>query len=102
LLLATTRQNDVFLWPVKLPGPDGRPNDWNQSAIEAAKLAETRWIRMVANMAAGMYDCFVASGELADPEWPPLSFHEILRLSFKDRFIRSADHLILRQLRGEA
>ncbi len=92
----------MFLWPVKLPGPDGRPNDWNASALAAAQLAETRWVRMAANMGAGLYDTFVASGELADPEWPELSFHEILRLSFKDRFIDSADHPVLRSLRGEA
>lgn len=101
LFLAITRQNDVFLWPVKLPGPDGRPNPWSESALAAAQLAERVWVRMAANMTAGLYDVFQASGELADPEWPELSFQEVLRLAFKDRFIRSADHPVLKALRGD-
>lgn len=102
LFLAISRQNDLFLWPVKLPGTDGRSNSWTDSALAAAQLAERVWIRMAANMGAGLYDVFQASGELADPEWPELTFHEVLRLCFKDRFIRSADHPVLKALRGEA
>ncbi|MFH1265135.1 MAG: hypothetical protein ABIK89_05365, partial [Planctomycetota bacterium] len=50
LFLAISRQGDVFLWPVKLPGVDGRSNPWNESALAAAQLAETQWIRVAANM----------------------------------------------------
>ena len=96
------RQADVFLWPCKLPGTDGRTNSWLDSALAAAQLAERVWIRMAANMGAGLYDVFEASAELTDPEWPDLTFPELLKLCFKDRFIRSADHPMLRQLRGEA
>ncbi|MHB8955441.1 MAG: hypothetical protein ACYC4U_20885 [Pirellulaceae bacterium] len=102
LFTAITRQNEVFLWPCKLPGADGRKNDWNDSAIAAALLAETRWVRMAANMQTGHYDVFEASGALTDPEWPEYSFSEILRLCFQDRFVRSADHPVLKQLRGES
>ena len=34
-----TRQKVVFLWDISLPGPDGRENEWNRSALEAANLA---------------------------------------------------------------
>ena len=101
LHLAITKQSDVFLWPVKLPGPDGRRNEWNDSAMEAAKLAESKWVRMAANMANGHYDVFEAVGELAEPTWPDLSLKEVLRLCFKDRFIESMDHPCLKALRGE-
>jgi hypothetical protein len=101
LFLATNRQGDVFLWPVKLPGPDGRSNTWNDSSLAAARLAEQSWIRVTANMAAGMYDTFEATGELPEPEWPELTFSEILRLCFRDRFIQDIDHPVLRSLRGE-
>ena len=101
LHLAITKQGDLFLWPVKLPGPDGRRNEWNDSAMEAAKLAESRWVRMAANMAGGHYDVFEAVGELAEPTWPDLSLKEILRLCFKDRYIKKSDHPCLRALRGE-
>jgi hypothetical protein len=100
LFLAANRQGDVFLWPVKLPGPDGRGNTWNDSALAAARLAESRWVRVAANMGAGLYDVFEAAAELSEPSWPDLPFPEILRLCFKSRFIDSADHPVLRALRG--
>jgi len=100
LFLAVNRQGDVFLWPVKLPGVDGRSNTWNESALAAARLAEAKWVRTAANMPGGMYDVFEAAGELSEPEWPQLSFAEILKLSFKDRFIQSVDHPVIRSLRG--
>jgi hypothetical protein len=102
LFLAINRQNDVFLWPVKLPRGDGRSNSWNESALAGAEAAENRWVRISANMTAGQYDVFQAQAELTDPTWPELSFKEILRLAFKDRFIKDADHPMLRQLRGES
>ena len=101
LYCAVTRQNDVLLWPVKLPGADGKSNSWNESAVAAAKLAESRWIRLAANMPGGMYDVYESEGELSDPEWPELAFPEILRLAFKARFIQSLDHPVVKALRGE-
>ena len=53
LFLAVNRQGDVFMWPVKLPGSDGRVNTWNDSALAAARLAETKWVRVAANMPGG-------------------------------------------------
>jgi hypothetical protein len=100
LFLAVNRQGDPFLWPCKLPGADGRSNTWNESALEAARLAESRWIRVAANMPAGMYDVYEAAGELSEPTWPDLTFRQILKLSFKDRFIQSANHPVIRALRG--
>lgn len=101
LFLAINRQNNLFLWPVRLPGRDGRSNPWNDSALAGAQRAERRWIRLAANMPAGLYDTFEASAESSEPEWPDLSMSEILRRAFKDRFIRSLDHPVLKQLRGE-
>ena len=102
IFLAVTRQQNLILWPAKLPGADGRSNSWNESAIAAAKLAESHWVRMSANMAAGYYDVCQATDELAQPEWPPLSFPKILELGFRGQFITSIDHPVLKQLRGEA
>src|SRR3712207_2780357 len=39
LHLAINRQGVPFIWPVKLPGPDGRHNEWHRSAAEAAERA---------------------------------------------------------------
>jgi hypothetical protein len=100
LFLTVNRQGDVFLWPAKLPGEGGRTNAWNDSALAAARLAETRWVRVVSNQGAGMYDTLQAEGELSDPTWPELSFAEILKLCFQGRFIQSVEHPVIRALRG--
>jgi hypothetical protein len=102
LFLAVNRQGDVFVWPAKLPGPDGRTNPWHESALASARLAETRWVRVASNQGAGIYDTFEAEGQLSEPEWPELSFDKILELSFKGRFIQDFDHPCIRALRGLA
>lgn len=101
-LLFTTinRQGVIFLWPVRLPGPDGRHDEWSRSALEAATIATKGWTRVVANMSLGAYDVFQAVGELPEPEFPDLDFRAILRTAFKDRFVQSADHAVIRRLQG--
>lgn len=100
VLTAINRQGLVFLWPIKLPDYRGQLDDWNRAALVAAKLAESTWIRLSANMSVGTYDLFKATGFTDPPEWPPLPFREILKLAFKDRFIRTADDPIIQKLKG--
>jgi hypothetical protein len=100
LFTAMTRDNTLFLWPVKLAA-DGRPNSWYDSAREAAAEAMTSWVRVAANMAIGAYEYWVAPGNLAEPKWPALSFAELLAIAFKgDRLIESLDHPIVGRLKG--
>jgi hypothetical protein len=101
LFTAMNRQGVLFLWPVRLPGPDGKVDEWSRSAHEAAELGRKGWVRVAANMALGAYEVFQAQGELGDPDWPAESFHHLLRVAFKDRFIDCPDHAVLRKLRGE-
>jgi len=100
LFTAITRQNVLFLWPVPLPGADGKSNPWHQSALDAARLAEKHWVRCTANMQAGYYDVFQSEANLSDPEWPDLSFHEILKVAFRGRMINDIDHPVIQKLRG--
>ena len=104
LVTAISRNSPVpFLWPIPMPGPDGRPNRWHESAAEAARHAERNWLRVVADMSAGCYVPHVAAGNLPEPEWPEdLTLAELLKLAFRDRFIGDVDHPALRRLRGEA
>ena len=101
LFTSITRQGVVFLWPVRLPGPDGRLDEWNRSALEAATRAQGQWVRVAANMHLGAYEVFEASPGLPAPEWPEVPFAELLRVAFKGRFLTSLDHPVLRRLRGE-
>jgi hypothetical protein len=102
MFTAVNRQGVVHLWPVRLPAPDGRIIEWHRSAMEAAQLAMKRWIRVKANMSLGAYDIWEAVAAIPDPEWPELSFQELLRVGFKDRLITDFDHPVIKRLRGLA
>lgn len=95
------RQSIVFLWPVKLPTPDGRINEWHRSAGEAAERAMTAWLRVKADMALGAYAMFEASSTIPDPIWPTYSFKELLKIGFRDRLVDRLDHPVIKRLRGE-
>jgi hypothetical protein len=101
LFTAINRQGVLILWPVKLPGPDGKHNEWHRSAAEAAELAMNRWLRLTANMSLGAYEVFEATGDLLEPEWPKIPFTEILKIAFQDRIVDRADHPLVQRLRGQ-
>jgi hypothetical protein len=101
LFTAVNRQGVAFLWPVRLPGPDGKIDSWSQSALEAARLAEGHWVRVQANLSLGAYDVFQATGPLPDPRWPDEPLRDLLKIGFKGRYIEAPDHPVLRKLRGE-
>jgi hypothetical protein len=102
LFTGITRQGVLFLWPVKLPGPDGKQNPWHQSAAEAVERAMTRWIRMKSNMHLGAYEIFEAGAKWPEPTWPDLLFPEILKIAFRDRIVDAPDHPLIRRLKGLA
>jgi hypothetical protein len=102
VLTYATRGGKVGLWPIPLPGPDGRENPWHASAFAAADIAmKGNWVRLIANMQIGSYECVQALNASAEPEWPEESFEDLLRIAFRDRFITSLDHEVLKKLRGE-
>jgi hypothetical protein len=101
LLTAVNRLGVPFIWPIRLPGPDGKIDDWNASALEAAKRAEANWVRVTANVPLGAYEVWEATSDLPGPVWPEQSFGEMLKIAFKGRQIASPDHPALKKLRGE-
>ncbi|EMI17378.1 hypothetical protein RMSM_05692 [Rhodopirellula maiorica SM1] len=102
LCVAVNRHGATFLWPAKLPDPNGRAMDWHTSMLEAQELATKSWVRIQADMSAGSYTVFVATGVLPEPEWPELTLSELLKVAFKTRFIDSMSHPFVLELRGEA
>ena len=102
LFTTINRQGVLHLWPVKLPGPDGKHNEWHRSAAEAAELATHKWVRITANMSLGAYEVFEATGDLPEPIWPDLQFEKILEIAFRDRVIDGPDHAVVQRLRGAA
>jgi len=104
VLLATTvtRQGVTFLWPVPLPGANGRTYAWWETARQAAELAKTTWVRVASDSDLGAYRIFVAEDQLPDPAWPDMPLSRLLEIGFRDRVIAGVDHPLVRRLRGKA
>lgn len=99
---AMTRQGVLFMWPIRLPDQDGKLDPWNQSALEAASLATTSWVRVASNRSLGAYDLYTASAALPEPEWPKEDLATLLKIAFKGRLIETMDHPVVRRLQGAA
>jgi hypothetical protein len=102
LVPCITRQHNVFIWPVTLPDATGRSNPWTETALDAVRAAMDGWVRVVANMEAGGYDVYHPHATNIDPpEWPDLTLEDMLAKAFKNNYIASMDHPLIRRLRGE-
>jgi hypothetical protein len=100
LFTTINRQGVLHLWPVKLPSPEGRHNEWHRSAADEAERAMKKWVRVTASMSRGAYEIFEANGDLPDPVWPDFSFQEILKIAFRERLVDRADHPLVQRLQG--
>jgi hypothetical protein len=101
LYTVINRQGVLSLWPIRLPGEDGRIDGWNRSALEAAGFAQEHWIRLSSNRSLNAYEVYQATAAIPEPEWPDTTFKNILEVAFKDRYITSLDHTVVRRLLGE-
>jgi hypothetical protein len=97
LVLCIDRQGELRFWPLRLPGPDGREDDWMSSALAIAEQAKTRWVRLVAG--GNGYKSMTTTAELPDPSWPLQSFDDLLEIAFKKRRIASESDPVLQRLR---
>lgn len=101
LHFCVTRQDVVFLWPVKLPREDRRGDAWRKSAADCASLAQGRWVRVVADMSLGAYQPYVAMADLGEPKWPEETWSKVFQLATRDRMIESEQHPLVRRLLGQ-
>ena len=102
LVPAITRQGVVFLWPIGLPDPEGRLDNWNASARDAADQAKDQWVRVTSNCDIGAYEIIVATGTFPEPEFPEdFTFEKMMSLAFDGKIIKDLNHIVLRKLRGE-
>ncbi|MFY9769408.1 MAG: hypothetical protein WBG18_17440 [Xanthobacteraceae bacterium] len=100
LFTTINRQGVLTLWPVKLPGTDGRTIRWHTSAAEAVEHAMSYWTKVGANMGLGAYEWAPAPGVIPEPVWPELSFADILRIAFKDRYVSDLNHPVIKRMHG--
>lgn len=95
-----TKQKVLGIFPLKMPSDSNGRNGWQDTALAAADLAKTNWVKMQADMALSGYRLMKAKGDLGEPDWPNLPFNELLDIAFKDRVISSEDHPIFNKLLG--
>ena len=100
LYAAIDRQNNPFLIPIPLPGPNGVRNPWHESLAQAVERAKVVWLRISANKDLGGYDIYEATAKLPDPVWPDTTMDELLEVAFKGRIITSLDHPIVQERLG--
>ena len=99
-----TRQAVPFIWPIRLPGPDGKIDDWNR----VCPLRRRRYgseplgfaLRLTCTPAVTTFTRPPPSRP--EPDWPDMAFNALLRIAFKGKVIDTLDHPMLRRLRGEA
>jgi hypothetical protein len=97
LVLCIDRQGELRLWPLRLPGPDGREDDWMSSALAVAEQAKLQWVRMVAG--GNGYTSLTTSAAIPEPVWPRKTLDDLLELAFRKRRIASETDPVLRRLR---
>lgn len=102
LVPTINRQGVLILWPIRLPGSDGKLDDWNASAMDAADRAKNVWLRIQSNRSLGAYEVYEAGSQDKEPIWPKEAFGELLKIAFKNRLIENLNHPVLKRLRGES
>ncbi len=102
IVSAITRQDSFFFWPIRLPNEDGYIDSWNKSAIECAKIASEKWVRIQSEKDAQSYFPHIAENQDSFPEpgWPKEGFEKLLMIAFKDHYVDSMDHPVIKKLRG--
>lgn len=106
LTLAKTSHGVRFIWtqpPPRPPNDKKRISPYISAHLEAAKLAKTKWVRMVSDQDIKSYKIHVWEDKPGQPQtYPPISwseeipFSEYLQKSFDDRFIKTMDHPIVK------
>ena len=94
------RQNNPYLVPIPLPGPNGVRNSWHESLLQAVLPARLVWLRISANMDLKGYDIFEAAANLPEPIWPETTMDELLEVAFRGRIITGVDHPVVQDRLG--
>jgi hypothetical protein len=101
LFTAVNLGSGVFLWPIRLPDETGRRHQCHVTASRVADLAQREWVRIAWDRALSDYTVVRARGQVPAPVWPDADLQKLLSLAFHGRHIDTADHPIVRQLRGD-
>ena len=102
--LCISKSGELFFWPLKQS--KGRGNMWNDSALQIAKMATTKWVkrrsRLEDGKGGGFYEAEIPIIEFGEPVWPDLTQKQLYDIALKgDRIIDRVDHLVIQKLTGQ-
>jgi hypothetical protein len=101
LYTAINMSGAIFLWPIRLPDENGQQHECHVTAHHAASVAQTVWTRVSWEKSLSNYSVVRARGAVPEPSWPEADLQKILHLGFRDRYIDSLEHPVVRRLLGE-
>jgi len=95
------RSHELKLWAIRLPNAEGKLDGYNRTALEAAKLAMGKWIRIKTEDGVASYVVEEAALQ-SEPRWPevlsePNAMAKVLALAFKDHSISNMDHPVIQK-----
>jgi len=99
LVPVITRAGGLYIWALRIGTPEKEADRAAKSAYAAMQKAKTSWVRI--NWNGREFECFAAKSKLSEPEWPDITFDQMLELAFHDRIIESQEHPVVKALRGE-
>ena len=99
LLVTINRHRDLSIWPSPVP-QEGPTSLWTESAMMGAEKAKRCWVRVASNMRLKGYDVYEAPALAEEPEWHDMTLQEILRIAFRDKYIKDLSHPVIRRLKG--
>ena len=100
LVTCITKDNTPFIWPIRLPGHDGKWDFWNKSAMSIVAEYPGRWIRLRSNQVLGGYEALVSENDFSQPVWPQERFTSLFKKAFRGKIIDSLEHPVIKRLRG--
>jgi hypothetical protein len=103
LTLCYSRDTGLFLWPLKLPEPGkgSRIDEWSQSALRIAKLAETQWVQLFTPPGANCYSYVPGDQIRTEPVWPDFGLDHAAALAFEGKYITDPEDPLIRRLLGK-
>ena len=93
LAVAVTDTGQLFLWHIPQTG-----SDWHEQGDQRVMTAMTQWAKVIPDTSGYRQEDPVV--QLPEPVFPGWSFAEYLARAFKDRYIDSLEHPVIKRLAG--
>jgi hypothetical protein len=91
---------NLFLFPVKLPGPDGSLDDFARNYHRVCQIAMAQWTLLTWNKHTRQHEVKTTESITREPDFPERPFEELVKLAFDAAAITTSDHPIIKYLQG--